>query len=130
MSVDPELDRDYQLAEPVALAWIDAYREAEAAARAAGDEQSAQDARGRREALERNLARIERFRSGKALQLQLAKWRALVIAHRATGKARPKLIEVAEQMGWNSEQPLRDYCRELGIADWHDVHAIVAAARI
>jgi predicted secreted protein len=58
------------------------------------------------------------------------KWIALVKAYRATGKQRPKLLEVAEQMGWSSEQPLRDLCRELGVADWHDVHDIVAAAKV
>lgn len=55
------------------------------------------------------------------------KWVALVKAHRATGEARPSLIKVAEKMGWTSEQPLRDLCRELGIRKWHDVHALVAA---
>jgi predicted secreted protein len=55
------------------------------------------------------------------------RWRALIKAYRGTGKARPKLIEVAEAMGWNSEQPLRNLCRELDIAGWHDVHAMVAA---
>jgi len=66
---------------------------------------------------------------GRALRLR-AKWIALIRAHRATGKPRPSLIEVAEGMGWASEQPLRDYCRELGVKDWHDVHPIVAAARV
>ena len=64
----------------------------------------------------------------RAVQLRV-KWVALVRAHRATGKPRPSLIEVAETMGWASEQPLRDYCRDLGVKDWHDVHPIVAAAR-
>lgn len=76
------------------------------------------------------LTRIAAARSPKRQTELRAKWIALIVAHRATGKPRPKLIEVAENMGWNSEQPLRDYCRELGVADWHDVHPIVAAARV
>lgn len=58
---------------------------------------------------------------------QRPEWLSLVRAHRGTRKARPALIDVAERMGWNSEQPLRDLCRKLGIRRWHDVHTIVAA---
>ena len=46
------------------------------------------------------------------------------------GRPAAQYMAVAEKMGWQSEQPLRDYCRELGIEDWHDVHPIVAAADI
>lgn len=128
-STDPDLDREYdKVVRPVRLAWIEAYRQAEAMAREADDVATADEARARRELLERNGARIEDYRSGKTLQLQIAKWKALVKAHRATGEPRPALITVAERMGWTSEQPLRDYVRELGIKHWHDVHAIVAAA--
>jgi hypothetical protein len=56
-----------------------------------------------------------------------ADWIALVRAHRRTDQRRPKLLTVAEQMGWDSEQPLRDLCRRLGIKDWRDVHGLVAS---
>ena len=55
-------------------------------------------------------------------------WQALVVCHRKTNLARPKLDDVAEKMGWNSEQPLRDLIHRLGFKRWHDVHAAVAAA--
>lgn len=122
-----DLDRDYEATRPAVLAMIEVYRQAEGHARAGGDTESADELRDRREILERNVDRIEYMRSGKHEQMLLVKWRALVKAHRATGKRRPSLMEVAEQMGWNSEQPLRDYCRELRIEHWHDVHPIVAA---
>ena len=54
-------------------------------------------------------------------------WTMLVRAHRATGAARPKQIEVANRLGWENEQPLRDLCRRLGIEDWRSIHAFVAS---
>ncbi len=54
-------------------------------------------------------------------------WRALVIKHRQTGEARPKLAAVALNMGWNSDQPFRDLTHRLGFERWYDVHAAVAA---
>ncbi len=54
-------------------------------------------------------------------------WVHLVRAHRATGKPRPKLGEVASRMGWDSDQPLRDLCRRLRIKRWYAVHALVAS---
>jgi hypothetical protein len=56
------------------------------------------------------------------------KWRFLVRSHRATNQPRPKIAAVATKMGWASEQPLRNLCRELGVKDWRDVHPLVAAA--
>lgn len=78
--------------------------------------------------LEHGLAKVAAAATSKNETRLRAMWLALIKAHRATGKPRPKLLEVAEQMGWNSEQPLRDYCRDLGVKEWHDVHPIVAAA--
>ncbi len=54
-------------------------------------------------------------------------WKHLVRGHRATGKPRPKMLEVAKKMGWDTEEPLRQLCRRLRIKDWRDVHALVAA---
>jgi hypothetical protein len=53
-------------------------------------------------------------------------WQAFVLAHRATGQAQPKEKAVAKKMGWQSEQPLRDRLRPLGIKHWCTVHALVA----
>jgi hypothetical protein len=54
-------------------------------------------------------------------------WRMVVIAHRKTSQARPKLLTVAGNMDWQSEQPLRDLIHRLGFRRWYDVHAAVAA---
>jgi hypothetical protein len=54
-------------------------------------------------------------------------WKELVKAYRKIGQARPNLATVAEEMGWHSEQPLRDLIHRVGIERWHDVHAWVAA---
>lgn len=89
-----------------------------------------QDAQAKAAILSVGLAKIDEARSHRRQTLLRTRWIMLIRAHRETGKPRPKLIEVAERMGWTSEQPLRDYCRDLGIDDWHDVHPIVAAARI
>jgi len=39
---------------------------------------------------------------------------------------RPKQIAVARQMGFETEQPLRDRLREVGILDWRVVHQLMA----
>jgi len=54
-----------------------------------------------------------------------AEWRAIVEVYRSRGKPRPSQLEVAEEMGLNTEQPLRDRLRALGIVDWRAVHALV-----
>lgn len=54
------------------------------------------------------------------------RWREIVLAHRRTGQARPKQLEVAMQMDFNNEQPLRARLRGLGISNWRDVHALIA----
>jgi hypothetical protein len=71
-------------------------------------------------------ATIARYRARRAIDQSSPEWMRLVKAYRATGKPRPKLMEVAEQMGWASEQPLRDLYHRLGVARWHDVHALVS----
>ena len=54
-----------------------------------------------------------------------AEWRAIVEVYRSRGKPRPSQLEVAEEMGFNTEHPLRDRLRALGIVDWRAVHALV-----
>lgn len=53
-------------------------------------------------------------------------WRQIVEAYRATGKLRPKQIEVAQSLGFDTEQPVRDRLRERGIGHWRKVHAVIA----
>lgn len=114
-------------------AYIAQLRAAEEAALAAGDNVEARIKRGQRELLEFAWAQVVAGQQAKQGQMQLAKLTALVrkyvAAQKTTGQTRPKLGDVAHEFGWESEQPLRDYCRDLGIEDWHDVHMLVAAAR-
>jgi hypothetical protein len=53
-------------------------------------------------------------------------WQQIVAAYRAIGKLRPKQIEVAQQLGYDTEQPLRDRLRARGIPSWRKVHAAIA----
>jgi hypothetical protein len=54
-------------------------------------------------------------------------WLAVVHAYRECSEKRPSQARVAEQMGFDSEQPLRDRLRPLGILTWRTVHALIAA---
>ena len=54
-------------------------------------------------------------------------WLAIVKAYRACGEARPSQIHVAQVMGFDTEQPLRDRLRGLGIRHWRAVHPLIAA---
>lgn len=56
-----------------------------------------------------------------------ADWLAIVRAYRACPTPRPTQMMVAEQLGFGSEDPLRDRLRAQGIDSWHNVHARVAA---
>lgn len=103
--------------------------QAEQEARERGDDAIADQLAARRAAVAKFRDDLLGLDTEKLTKQKLAKWIALVRAHRKTGKARPSLLEVAEMMGWNSEQPLRTYVHDdLGVASWHDVHPIVAAA--
>lgn len=99
------------------------------AALAAGDPIEFAFRRMQLELLDYSMSQVLAARDSKTAQSDLVKLIALVKAYRRTGKSRPSLIEVAHEMAWESEQPLRDYCRELGIKDWHDVHPLMAALR-
>jgi hypothetical protein len=130
MTRDPELDAIADEALTAAPEVIKRTRLEAEEARRRGDVDTAQLRDFQADRLGRTMAKLVDARSGRRLIQLRAQWIALIRAHRATDKPRPKLIEVAEKMGWNSEQPLRDYCRELGVENWHDVHTIVAAARV
>ena len=91
---------------------------------------AAEEARGQARALLAIVEKVDAGKVAKSQEMLRAKWVALIRAHLATGKRRPTLFDVAKEMGWESEQPLRDYCRDLGVTNWHDVHPIVAAASI
>ena len=57
-------------------------------------------------------------------------WLAIVRAYRSCQRPesrRPSQLQVANVMGFDTEQPLRDRLRRIGIADWRAVHARVAA---
>jgi hypothetical protein len=53
-------------------------------------------------------------------------WLSIVRAYREAG-GRPSQVAVASVFGWETEQPLRDRLRPLGIDRWAKVHALVAA---
>jgi hypothetical protein len=55
-----------------------------------------------------------------------AEWEWIVAAYRACGTPRPKQIDVAARMGFDTEQPLRDRLRPRGIKRWPDIHARIA----
>jgi hypothetical protein len=121
-------DRDHLLTA-VSTEKIQQLLQEEAEARRAGNLRQAAARHAQAETLRRYHDRLVQLDSDKMERATYMKWVALIRAHRATGKKRPKLLDVAREMGWESEQPLRDYCRELGVDNWHDVHAIVASAR-
>lgn len=56
-------------------------------------------------------------------------WQAIVAAYRRTGKRRPSQLEVAEELGLGTEQPIRDRLRAVGVERWSAVHALIAAGR-
>jgi hypothetical protein len=127
MSVDPELDHMANNALLVQRDRIAAARREAQEAMERGDTETAQLREFEAETMARGVAKVVEARDPKRLQVVLAKWVMLIKAYRATGKRRPSLDTVAEELGW-SEQTLRNLCRELGIKSWHDVHPIVATA--
>jgi hypothetical protein len=72
--------------------------------------------------LQRQLRRAEPVRSP-----QDREWRQIVEAYRRCVDPRPKEIDVAQEMGFSTEQPLRDRLRPRGITRWPQIHAIIAA---
>jgi hypothetical protein len=54
-------------------------------------------------------------------------WLAVVKAYQSCESARPSQLDVARQLGFDTEQPLRDRLRPLGITNWRAVHALIAA---
>lgn len=102
------------------------------AAEHAGRRAEAAEKLGQAVMLETALAKLRERRDAKFQSMKVAKLIGLAKKYRAAArrlnKKRPSLADVAEEFGWDSEQPLRDYCRDVGIASWHDVHALMAAA--
>jgi hypothetical protein len=54
-----------------------------------------------------------------------ANWLAIVKAYRACG-SRATQQAVAEAMGFDSEQPVRDRLRSVNVPDWRAVHDLIA----
>jgi hypothetical protein len=54
-------------------------------------------------------------------------WIAIVRAYRSIRAQRPSQMDVADRMGFDTEQPLRDRLRRLRIRHWRAVHALIRA---
>ena len=52
---------------------------------------------------------------------------ALIAAYRRCKARRPKQLDVAGEMGYESEDPVRDALRKAGIPDYRKIHALIAA---
>ena len=130
---DPQLDAMAGASDAAATEMIAKLRADAAAAERAGRLDEATQKIGQAALLDMALAKLRESRSAKVEQQKFVRLVALVRKYRAASerlnKKRPTQMDVAEEFGWESEQPMRDYLRDLGIARWHDVHALVAAAR-
>ena len=130
---DLQLHRSADIAEDAAIVMIDDLRADAAALDREGRHVDADEQRRRADAMEKAVALLRQRRSASEVQRKYVKLLALANKYQAASerlnKKRPTQMDVAEEFGWESEQPMRDYLRDLGIARWHDVHALVAAAR-